>query len=146
VSELRRVSSVLRSSSRLPAVDPVLERARDAWPDAVGPAIAVASQPARMTRDVLWVHCRSAAWVSELTMLEGDLRARLGERVADLPARLRFELGDVTQASEVVRGAPLLAPDPEASARAEELAAEVSDPVLRERVREAIELSLRRGS
>jgi hypothetical protein len=146
MSELRRVSSVLRTSARLPAVDPVLEQARDAWPEAVGPAIAAASQPARMTRDAMWVHCTSAAWVSELTMLEGDLRARLGERVAGLPGRLRFELGDVVRAPEAVRGAPLLAPDPEASARADELVSDVSDPVLRERIREAIELSLRRGS
>ena len=146
MSELRRVSSVLRSSSRLPAVDPVLEEARVAWPEAVGPAIAAASQPARMTRDAIWVHCTSAAWVSELTMLAADLRARLAEQVSGLPAGLRFELGDVVQSRPVERGAPLLPADPVLSARADELVSEVSDPVLRERIREAIEHSLRRDS
>lgn len=146
MSELRRVSSVMRSSARLPAVDPVLEQAREAWPAAVGPAIAAASQPARMTRDAIWVHCTSAAWVSELTMLQSDLRARLAERVPGLPERIRFELGDVVQVPPAQRRTPLAAPDPAVSARAGELASGVSDPVLRERVREAIELSLRRGS
>jgi hypothetical protein len=136
----------MRSSARLPAVDPVLEQAREAWPAAVGPAIAAASQPARLTRDAIWVQCRSAAWVSELTMLQADLRARLGERVTGLPERIRFELGDVVRAPEAVRGTPLQGPDPAVSARAHELVSEVSDPVLRERIREAIELSLRRGS
>ncbi len=147
MSELRRVSSVMRSASRLPAVDPVLEQAREAWPDAVGAAIAAASQPARMTKDAIWVHCTSSAWVSELTMLAADLRARLAERVTGLPSGIRFELGDVVQAAPpAAGGAPLLAPDPELSARADELVSDVSDPVLRERIREAIELSLRRGS
>ena len=146
MSELRRVSSVLRSSARLPAVDPVLEAAREAWPEAVGAAIAANSQPARMTRDALWVHCTSAAWVSELTMLAGDLRARLGERVTGLPGGMRFALGDVVQVPHVAPRRRLDAPDRAVSARAEELASQVSDPVLRERIREAIELSLRRGS
>ena len=112
----------MRSVSRLPAVDPVLERrvrpGRMPW----APAIAVASQPARMTKDAIWVHCTSAAWVSELTMLAADLRARLAERVTGLPSGIRFELGDVVQAApSAAGGAPLLAPDPELSARADEL-------------------------
>ena len=114
VSELRRVSSVhalrLRGCRRSTRCWSRREPpGRTPW----APAIAAASQPARMTRDAIWVHCTSSAWVSELTMLAADLRARLAERVSGLPggppvrARRRRPVAARRQ-----RGAPLLARRP----------------------------------
>ena len=138
----------MRSASRLPAVDPVLEQARDAWPDAVGAGNrrGVPAGPDDQGRDLGALH-----------------ELRLGVRADDAcaptcghawPSASRAcpaGSGSSWETSSRLplrrpRGAPLLAPDPELSARADELVSDVSDPVLRERIREAIELSLRRGS
>ena len=111
------------------------------------PAIAAASQPARMTKDAIWVHCTSSAWVSELTMLAADLRARLAERVSGAASGIRFELGDVVQAAPPADAEPRCWRPTRSCLRAPtSWSRDVSDPVLRERIREAIELSLRRGS
>lgn len=67
----------------------------EAWPAAVGEAIARNAWPARLARDgTLHVHAGSAAWAFELGQLRGMLLERLRARLAaDAPASLRFALG-----------------------------------------------------
>jgi hypothetical protein len=118
-----------------------------AWPDAVGPGIAAAAWPARVSRDgTLHVATTSAVWAFELGRMEDDIRGRLAERLpaADLP-RLRFAAGHVPAA-----GAPEVAEQPatrvesspEAAAAATRLSAPVEDERLRELVRRAVAASL----
>ena len=52
-------------------------RARRAWPEAVGPAIAARTKATSLSRGVLKVSVSSAAWLNELTYLRDDILKRL---------------------------------------------------------------------
>src|SRR5919198_5131115 len=68
-----------------------------AWPDAVGEAIARNAWPARIARDgTLHVHTSSSAWAFELGQLEATLLERLRAAVGEgTPPRLRFAVGNL---------------------------------------------------
>jgi hypothetical protein len=120
-------------------IAPILE----AWPSAVGAAIAAIAWPARLSRDgTLHVHAKDSVWAFELTQRAAEIRTRLGEAA---PARLRFAVGPVIEptsepAAEALRMVPL--PGPAERARAAELAAEIADEELRASVERAAALSL----
>jgi hypothetical protein len=147
VSELRPIADIVRRVGRVPAVDPVVVRSREIWPQAVGAQVAANSVPVRMSGEAMVVACSSSTWAAELAMLESQLRRRLGELLAAPAPALRFEVGTVIR-EEPGAGPPTpLRPATEADEqRAEELAASVPDEALRARVRDAILLSMRRGS
>ena len=118
-----------------------------AWPDAVGPAIAANAWPARIGRDgTLHVATSSSAWAFELTHLEGSVRGRLRERLGEeAPPRLRFVPGRLPEAGPEVVEAPkrtVPTPSPRALGAAEEIAAVIDDPGLREAVARAAAASL----
>ena len=119
----------------------------EAWPEAVGPAIAANAWPARIARDgTLHVATSSSAWAFELTQLADTVRARLAERLGSAtPAVLRFAPGPLPEpgAESVTSSARTVpTPSPTARAAAEEIAAEIEDEGLREAVARAAAASL----
>ena len=117
------------------------------WPEAVGEAIAANAWPARIGRDgTLHVATSSSAWAFELTHLEDTVRARLGERLGRAaPHRLRFAPGRVPEPGvESVKASQRAVPIPSPRARsaAEEIAAGIASPALREVVARAAAASL----
>jgi hypothetical protein len=121
------------------ALVPVLR----AWPAAVGPEIARHARPARRTREGdLVVHCSDAGWAQTLTMMAGDLTARLADALgADAPRSLRFRVGTVAPPGEVVSQLPP-PPPPAAVEAAESLAAPIADERLRAAAERVIARSL----
>jgi hypothetical protein len=117
----------------------------EAWPAAVGTAIAANAWPARLARDgTLVVNTRDSVWAFELTQQAGEVLERLG---ACAPARLRFVPGAVPEpAPETPSRAParLLAPSAEEVAWGAAVAAVIDDEDLRRTVAEAAAMSLSR--
>ena len=110
------------------------------WRDAVGPAIAENAWPARIGRDgTLTVATSSSVWAFELTQLEAEIRARLGEHLGgSIPARLRFAAGRLP-----ARGRDDAVPDvekvpPPADDAARREAAEIAAPIENEELRRLV--------
>ena len=120
-------------------IGPILE----AWPAAVGAAIAAIAWPARLARDgTLHVHAKDSVWAFELTQRAGEILERLGDAA---PAALRFAVGPVLEAApeppaEVARA--VRRPGSDEYAREAELAASIDDKDLRASVERAAALSL----
>lgn len=119
----------------------------DAWPAAVGTAIARNAWPARVSRDgTLHVATSSSAWAFELALLEEDIRGRLAAALSgEPPQRLRFAPGRLPEpASEPeAEGAKrVLVPSLDARRRADEIAAPIDDENLRKIVAKAAAASL----
>jgi predicted nucleic acid-binding Zn ribbon protein len=147
MSDLRPIGDDVRRLGRVPAVDPMVVSARRCWRAAVGDQVAANSLPVRRTGDVLVVHCASAAWSSELTLLERHVLRRLAELTDPPPAGLRFEVGDVQAPDLEAVARPRPAAQPPGArerAQASELAAAISDPDLRRAVERAIAAGLSR--
>ena len=112
------------------------------WPGAVGDVVARNAWPARRTRDgIVLVHTSSSAWAQELTQLEAQVRAKLGD---DAP-RFRFAVGPLPAAGrEAVPEAERVVhrPTEADSAEADRIAREIEAEAVREAVREACALSL----
>jgi hypothetical protein len=122
----------------------------EAWPGAVGDPIARNAWPARIGRDgTLYVSTASAAWAFELAHLEGELLARLRRAVGEAaPARLRFALGRLPEASPDTEPVEQNRPEPspadlEAAAR---LTSAIEDEELRATVARAAAQSLARAA
>jgi hypothetical protein len=118
-----------------------------AWPGAVGEQIALNAWPARISRDgTLHVATSSSAWAFELTQLEVEIRARLGDAVGEAaPERLRFVVGHIpeTGSDPAPREKRTVPKVTEAlSAEGERIAASIEDPGLREVVARAAAASL----
>jgi hypothetical protein len=126
---------------------PGLAAVVDAWPEAVGPAIARNAWPARLTRDGrLVVHTSSAAWAFELGQLEPRIRGLLPE---PRPPKLRFVVGPLpepTPEPRRVSDRSAVVPTPAAREAAAALAASIDDENLRKIVAEAAALSLARAA
>jgi predicted nucleic acid-binding Zn ribbon protein len=147
MSELRPIADIVRRVGRVPAVDPLVARSREIWAEAVGPQVAANSIPVRTSGGSLVVACSSSTWAAELAMLEPQLRDRVAERLGEELRVIRFEVGTVIrEAEDEAAPAPLRPATAEDEERADELSAGVADEALRGRLREAILLSLRRGS
>jgi hypothetical protein len=117
----------------------------DAWPDAVGPAIARAAWPLRIARDgTLHVAAVSSIWAFELGRLEAELRGRLATTLGDhAPPALRFAPGPVPEPARADASGPKAPmPTAEEAAAARRLAAAIADDDLRETIRRAAEASL----
>jgi hypothetical protein len=119
----------------------------DAWPRAVGEAIAGNAWPARVARDgTLHVAASSSAWAFELTQLEPQVRERLAEALGPAaPPRLRFAVGPLPERGrEAVEEVRRSAPKVSAAERAEGelIAREIDDSDLRELVARAAAASL----
>ena len=139
-SELRRELGRLGPAG---AIGEVVE----AWPEAVGQAIAANAWPARISRDgTLHVATSSSAWAFELTHLAATVRERLAERLGSAaPTVLRFAPGRLPEpGAEAVETSTRTVPSPSPAARAaaEQVASEIEDPVLREAVARAAAASL----
>lgn len=123
----------------------------DAWPAAVGPAIARNAWPARIARDgTLHVATSSSTWAYELAQLAPDLLARLRDALHEAtPPALRFAPGrlpDAQQEEPAGGAAESVEPSAATLARAAELAAAVEDPDLRAAVARAAAASLERAA
>ena len=139
-SELRRELGRLGPAG---AIGEIVE----AWPGAVGQAIAANAWPARIARDgTLHVATSSSAWAFELTHLAGTVRERLAERLGPAaPTVLRFAPGRLPEPGpEAVETSARTVPSPSPAARAaaEEVAAGIEDPALRDAVARAAAASL----
>jgi hypothetical protein len=150
VKDLEQIGREVGRLARVPQTDPLVASARRVWSDAVGGEVARNSLPVRRSGEALVVFCASATWASELTLLEGRVRLRLGELLGVDPPPLRFEVGNVDDPS---RDRPAVPPPPPVSppteqqlAQARELAAGVADPELRTTVERAIAAALARES
>lgn len=66
----------------------------EAWPQVVGPTVAAVTRPLAVAADgTLFVAVRSAAWMSELALLEREILARLREVSPRAPvARIRWQM------------------------------------------------------
>ncbi len=123
----------------------VLAAVTRAWPDAVGPAIARAAWPQRVSRDgTLHVTAVSSTWAFELGRMEEEIRSKLRAAVGDAtPPSLRFAPGPVPSPGRLEESAPRPpAPTPEDDAVAASLTAAIDDPDLRAAVRRAAAASL----
>lgn len=129
---------------------PALARIVEAWPGAVGDAIARAAWPSRLGRDgTLHVAAASSTWAFELGRLADEIAARLAAALGeDAPAALRFAPGRVPEppAPAGAEQSPDR-PDPGPAERAagERLAAGIADAELRALVARAAAASLARG-
>ena len=121
----------------------------DAWPAAVGDAIARAAWPSRVARDgTLHVATTSSAWAFELARLAPEIHARLRAALGDVaPAALRFAPGPVPEPPPEAAGAATQPPEiySEDRAQAVGLASAIDDPALRELVARAASASLARA-
>jgi predicted nucleic acid-binding Zn ribbon protein len=66
----------------------------EAWSDLVGPAVAGATTPLSVAADgTLFVAVRTSAWMSELSLLEREILARInGRSERGRIARIRWQL------------------------------------------------------
>jgi hypothetical protein len=115
----------------------------EAWPAAVGEAIAQNAWPARIGRDgTLHVHAADAIWAFELGQRAQEIAGRVGVE------RIRFAPGPLPAFSEEpAAGHPVpLKPGPEHLAQAASLTAGIEDEELREAVARAVAASLARES
>jgi hypothetical protein len=114
----------------------------EAWPTAVGELVARNAWPARIARDgTLLVHTQDAIWAFELGHRGAEILSRLG---LELRA-VKFAPGPLPEATlgavETARTAPV-PPNAEQLRQGEELASEIADEELRERVAKAAAASL----
>jgi hypothetical protein len=125
-----------------------LARITEAWPSAVGPAIARHAWPLRIARDgTLHVATASATWANELTLLGEDVLARLREAVGpDAPAKLRCAAGPIPEppAEPSERSPEPLDVPADVASTASSVASAIDDPELRELVSRAARASLGR--
>jgi predicted nucleic acid-binding Zn ribbon protein len=90
----RPAALALQSALRKVAPRTPLGAAQSVWREAVGEAIAAAAEPVGEREGVLTVHCESATWAQELSMMESELLESLQERLGDAaPNSLKFLVG-----------------------------------------------------
>ncbi len=136
----------LLAASGVPDPGP-LSAVADIWPTTVGAAIARVAWPQRFARDgTLHVATVSATWAFELSRLSPEIHERLRAALGDAaPTALKFSTGPVPEpdADPVDLGREK---GPEISSEdrelADQLAAAITDPDLRELVARAASASL----
>ena len=86
-------AQVLRDAVGEAAPDTLLARVQALWPEVAGAAIAAESAPASEREGTVTVECSGAVWAQELTLLAGDLLARLNPLLKGAQVRhLRFKV------------------------------------------------------
>jgi hypothetical protein len=110
------------------------------WPAVAGDVIARETWPSRITADdALVVHCSSAVWASELTLLAPRLAERLAAAAGPLaPSALTFRVGQRPPSALTAVTRRRRHPSP-ASARA---AADLARPIADDRLRLAAERAI----
>lgn len=148
---MERIGTDIRGALRRAGVPDagVLAAVTKSWPAIVGPAIARAAWPLRISRDgALHVAVSSASWAAELALLEPDIRGRLAAALGPPPASpetLRFAVGPIPAAGpadEPERRAVTPPPTDEEAALAAAVASAIDDVELRELARRAAAASL----
>ena len=144
---LEPIGTELRRELRRLGPGGAISEVVEAWPAAVGDAVAANAWPARIGRDgTLHVTTSSSAWAFELTHLEDAVRTRLAEQLGDgAPPRLRVAAGPLPE-----RGAEpaetsertVTIPSRQALAAAGQIAAGIGNEGLREAVARAAAASL----
>jgi hypothetical protein len=120
----------------------------EAWPAAVGEAIARNAWPARVSRDgTLHVSTSSSSWAFELAQLAPELLARLAGILREsAPKALKFSPGPLPEFTAHGGGTatphPPPEPTPEERALAGAISAQIEDEELRELVARAAAASL----
>jgi predicted nucleic acid-binding Zn ribbon protein len=90
----RPAALALQSAVRRVAPRTPLGAAQSVWREAVGEAIAAAAEPVAEREGVLTVHCESATWAQELSMMESELLEGLREQLGEAaPSSLKFLVG-----------------------------------------------------
>lgn len=123
-----------------------LRRIAEAWPQAVGEALAAVAQPARIAGDgTLVVHARDASWTHALTLEERRILGRLRDLLGDdAPTALKVEVGVLaTPTAEPVEPPPEPASEA-AREKADALTREVADPRLRAALQRLVAQSVER--
>ena len=136
----------LLAASGVPDPSP-LSAVADIWPATVGEAIARVAWPRRFARDgTLHVATVSATWAFELSRLSPEIHERLCVALGSAaPGTLKFATGPVPEpdadpiALDAGAGPEISPADRELGAR---LAAEITDPALRDLVARAAAASL----
>jgi len=146
---MERIGNDLRRSLAATGVTNVgqLAELTEAWPTAVGAAIARAAWPQRVGRDgTLLVATVSSAWANELTLLAEEILAKLAAVAGKAtPAGLKFAVGPVPSPAadlEAIAPRPLVSPDAAELAVAGDVSSAIEDPELRKMVQKAIAASL----
>jgi len=116
----------------------------EAWPAAVGEAVAANAWPARLARDgTLHVAASSSAWAFELGQLEREIVTRLGEALGKAaPRKLRFAPGPLPERAPAASERPRK-PLPEPTARQVEQARGWASAVGSEELRKTVEKAAR---
>ncbi len=84
-------ADVLRDAIGQAAPDTLLARVQAAWATTAGAAIAAESAPSSEREGTVTVECSGSVWAQELTLLAGDLIARLNADLGGPKVRaLRF--------------------------------------------------------
>jgi hypothetical protein len=111
----------------------------EAWPDAVGDAIARNAWPARIARDgTVHVNAADSVWAFELGHRAAEIAARLGVE------RVRFAAGPLPSHEPSPPTAPVVEPSQEDLRAAAALTAGIEDENLRETVQKAAGFGLAR--
>jgi predicted nucleic acid-binding Zn ribbon protein len=90
----RPASIAVRTAVERSAPRTNLAAAQTVWAEVVGEAIAAAAEPVAERDGVLTIRCQGATWAQELSLMEGELLRRLGERLGERrPSSLRLLAG-----------------------------------------------------
>jgi len=92
-----RVDAVLAQVLEQHGVQKTVQRIGifECWPEIVGERIGGVSKVKGLDGDVLFVEVRSSAWLTELSMLRGEVLERVNARLADAPLeRIVFVLAE----------------------------------------------------
>ncbi len=95
---VKTIAEVLAKALRLSNLKPKLDEqaAGPLWAQSVGPRIARNAAPQWLRGGTLFVHVRSAAWMTELSMLSDEIRLRLNRTLGKNKVReIRFAVGAV---------------------------------------------------
>jgi predicted nucleic acid-binding Zn ribbon protein len=120
-----------------------------AWKELVGPANARHSWPLRIQEDVLRVSCSSAAWAQTLSLLRGQILAKIARQYGSgLLKDIHFSgLGvrqeELEAAEETTLPPGKISLSPEAQQKVKDLTQEISEPQLREKAEAALGSLLR---
>jgi hypothetical protein len=122
------------------------------WPQAVGEAVSRQAWPLRVSRDgTLHVATASSTWAFELDRLAPEIHQRLAALAGEsAPAKLQFRVGPIPEPAALPQAAAEPPGEPfevtaETASEAEEAAAEIEDPELRQIVARAARASLSRA-
>jgi predicted nucleic acid-binding Zn ribbon protein len=85
----------LRAALERAAPRTPLAAVQAAWAEVVGERIAAVAQPVSEREGALVVECEDPVWAQELDLMQGDLLARLRERIGEAsPGAIRFRVKD----------------------------------------------------